>query len=143
MEPLFATIVRYRFSDQGTEGVLSVPGVGVSFFTLELPWRGNRRSVSCVPSGEYLCGIVQSPRFGRVYHIRDVPERSHVLLHSGNFAGDVSLGLRSHVEGCVLLGLKAGELHGQRAVLCSRMAVRRFMAATNGADVRLVISGGA
>lgn len=140
MDTISAQLLRQPSADEGTEGRLLVPGVGFACFTLELPWRDNAPCVSCIPCGEYPCVVAQSPRFGRVYHVRDVPGRTAILIHRGNLAGDVSQGLKSNVEGCILLGEKRGTLHGQRAVLVSRATVRRLMAATGGAPLHLTIS---
>jgi hypothetical protein len=126
MQPII-TLPRTNFTEAGTEGVFCAPGFAC--FSLELPWRNNLPNISCIPVGEYQCGIVNSPRFGRVFQVFDVPDRTHVLLHRGNFAGDTAQGLRSDVAGCVLLGRRLGFLHGQRAILTSRITVRRFMAA--------------
>lgn len=124
MKPI-VNIFRMQRSDMGTQGVLIID----SFFcyTLELPWRENKRSISCIPSGEYETVIKKSPKFGLVYHIIDVPERSNVLIHSGNFAGDTSKGYRSNVEGCILVGKNFGSMMGQWAVINSRITIRRFM----------------
>lgn len=135
-------LIRQRTSDQGTEGTLLIPSLGFSCFTLELPWRDNQPSISCIPPGQYECRLRASPRFGQTYHVRDVPGRSFILMHSGNYAGDVSQGYRSHVEGCILLGTKRGFLHGQRAVLCSKVAVLQFMAACAGRGLKLILEGG-
>lgn len=118
-------LFRYLTSDQGTEGVLTTEG----FFckTLELPWRNNKRNVSCIPDGEYKVAIRQSPRFGTVYHVKEVTGRTYILIHSGNFAGDKSKGYKTHVNGCILLGKKHGFLGEQRAVLNSRITIRKFM----------------
>jgi hypothetical protein len=68
-----------------------------------------------------------SNKYGRIYWVRKVPDRTYILIHSGNYAGDKTKGLKSHVMGCVLLGKKSGRLGGQVAVLNSRIAVRNFM----------------
>ncbi len=136
------TINRIRTSDHGTEGLLIVPLLGFTCRTLELPWRNNQRGRSCIPAGEYPCALVNSPKYKSIYHIKDVPSRSHILIHSGNFAGDVEKGFKTHVEGCILLGKKAGELSGQRAVLTSRPTVRRFMERLHGMPFTLTINGG-
>jgi len=128
-------------TDQGTEGELCVPELGVQCYTLELPWRDNAPNISCIPCGEYDCEIVNSPRFHRVYHVRDVPGRSHVLIHSGNFAGDTSKGLRSDVAGCILLGSRLGYLYDQRAILVSRTTVRRVMERLADVPLKLIIEG--
>jgi hypothetical protein len=68
--------------------------------TLELPWRNNQRSVSCIPEGEYLVttsGPVlkddpntevdesggRNPRPYSHYIIHNVPGRSGILIHKG------------------------------------------------------------
>lgn len=114
-------IMRLPSTKFGTFGRLG------DFFSLELPWKDNQPEISCIPEDTYLCGIVKSPRFGKVYQIFGVPNRGHVLIHSGNYAGDVSQGLKSHVKGCVVLGLNVGTLDRQPAVLMSKTALRRFM----------------
>lgn len=120
-----ANLFRLRRSDQGTEGIL----VSGSFEckTLELPWRENQKQISCIPPGIYNVDIRVSNKYGRVYWVREVPNRTYILIHSGNFAGDVSKGYKSHVMGCILLGKDIGFLGGQLAVLNSRITVRNFV----------------
>ena len=118
-------LFRLRRHDQGTEGRLVTDGFDC--YTLELPWRENQRNISCVPAGDYDCIIRQSPRFGLTYWVLKVPGRSYILIHSGNWAGDRALGFKTHVNGCILLGQKMGYLLEQRAVLNSRVTIRRFM----------------
>lgn len=120
-------LTRVATGEQGTFGVLRFDGRAVS--TGELPWRENRRNVSCIPGGKYLCRIIRSPRFGTVYHVKNVPGRSGVLIHSGNYAGDTSRGWRTHSHGCILPGLRRGRLGDQRAVLCSCPALGQLVAA--------------
>jgi hypothetical protein len=64
----------------------------------------------------------------------DVPGREGILIHQGNFCGDVRIGFKSNVLGCVLVGDRLGILSGQQAVLNSTATLRRFM--------ELIISGG-
>jgi hypothetical protein len=109
------------------------------FFTLELPWRDNQKNISCIPAGEYDVTIRISPRFGRVYWVLKVEGRTYILIHSGNWAGDVSKDLNTHTNGCILLGMKRGYLAGQRAVLMSRTAIRKFMDRLDGANFKLHI----
>lgn len=118
-------LCRLKRSDQGTEGLL-VSG-DFNCRTLELPWRNNQKQISCIPAGEYNVEIRLSNKYGRVYWVRHVPNRTYILIHSGNYAGDVSKGFKSHVMGCILLGKKNGFLGGQVAVLNSRIAVREFV----------------
>lgn len=123
---------RMTTGDSGTFGVIYWDGGAC--VTAELPWRDNRRKVSCIPAGKYNVAMRLSPKFGRVYEVTKVPGRSYVLFHSGNFSGDVSKGYASHVEGCILLGNKFGRLQNskgqlQDAVLASRYAVGRLVRA--------------
>ena len=71
--------------------------------------------------------------------MQDVPYRSFILIHSGKWAGDVDKGYRTHVNGCILLGLKRGLLDGQIAVLNSRLAVSRLIRGMNYSDFILNI----
>lgn len=129
---------RMAHSDQGTRGVLILPE-GVYCNTLELPWRDNRPKRSCIPCGEYDVAIRQSQRFGRIYEVKLVPGRSFILTHSGNLAGDVEKGLKSHVEGCILLGRYFGKIAGQTAILYSLPTVRAFMARLQEQPFRLLV----
>lgn len=135
-------IVRYFSSDQGSPGTIFGPGIGGDrgfYETLELPWRDNQRSISCIAAGDYVVKIRLSPKYGAIYWVTDVAGRSWILIHSGNYAGRVDLGFRSHVEGCILLGMNHGSIQGQRAVLNSRRAVRGFYEETGGEDLLLSI----
>lgn len=119
------TLCRLKRSDQGTRGMLIADGFACH--TLELPWRENARSISCIPAGEYPVEIRISPKYGEIYWVKDVPKRTYILIHSGNWAGDTSKGYKSHVNGCILLGKDRGILSNQWAVLNSRITVKRFM----------------
>jgi hypothetical protein len=130
-------LIREASTSHGTFGVLVGPGFWCQ--TIELPWRSNRQKVSCIPAGHYDVTMRKSPRFGYVYWVRNVPGRSWILFHAGNFAGDVAAGLRSHVEGCILLGLARGVLGGQLAVLNSRPAVRKLGQYVGGKPFRLEV----
>lgn len=130
---------RQQSSSQGTLGFIFSDNF--SCFTLELPWKQNQRKVSCIPNGRYTCVVRQSPKFGLVYHVQNVPGRSYILFHSGNWAGDKSKGYRSNVEGCILLGRYHGILRGQKAVLVSRPAVTDFMLSLHNKPFELIIEG--
>jgi len=114
-----------RRSNQGTLGMIYYDGF--KCYTLELPWKENARNVSCIPKGSYEVKMRLSPKYGQAYWVSDVPDRSFILIHSGNWAGDKSKGFKTHVNGCILLGQKRGLLLSQLAVLNSRITVKRFM----------------
>lgn len=133
-------LLRWKTSDQGTEGSLITEGFDCK--TLELPWRNNQKSISCIPPGIYNCQIRHSNKFGKTYWIKDVPNRSFILIHAGNYAGDASKGFKTDVEGCILLGKVHGYLSNQRAVLNSRITVRAFMKYMNDEEFMLNVIGG-
>jgi len=130
-------IIRLETSDEGTFGVLLYSTRFL--FTGELPWRDNRRGESCIPCGTYEVVMRTSPRFGRCYEVQDVPGRSHILLHNGNFCGDDTMGFDTHVDGCILLGLNRGKLNDQCAVFSSRRARHKFENEMGGAPLELEI----
>lgn len=137
-----AMIIRNPSTDEGTFGVLEFGGDKV--FTTELPWRENRQKVSCIPPGVYDCEIVKSPAFGRVYEVKKVPGRSHVLIHSANFAGDESLGYTTELQGCIAPSMRRGKMVNkagllQMAGLVSRPALNAFMKWAAGKPFKLEI----
>ena len=64
--------------------------------TLELPWKDNKKEISCIPAGTYQVRKHNSPTFGRCFKVHDVPGRSEILIHKGNFNRDT--------HGCILVG---------------------------------------
>lgn len=118
-------LYRLMRSNQGTVGILCYNDF--MCYTLELPWRYNRQNISCIPLGSYDVKIRLSPKYGQIYWVTNVSNRSFILIHSGNWAGDRKKGYKTHVNGCILLGKRRGLLQGQLAVLNSRITVKRFM----------------
>ena len=121
-----AVLVRQDESDEGTFGALKVYEGGAllyTCFTGELPNRGNRPNVSCIPTGRYGCQPWHSRKYPRNYNVMSVPDRSAILIHAGNFCGDRSLGYKTNVEGCILVGRALGTIQGQKAVLSSKLAM--------------------
>lgn len=124
------TLTRIESDDQGTRGVMvDEDGVRIGY-TMEPPERNNARNISCIPPGEYVCTWHRSPKYGEVYLVTGVEGRAHILTHPGNVGGDVSLGYRTHTNGCILIGSRLARIkiaeQWQRAVLASRVAVRLF-----------------
>ena len=125
-----AHLFRQTDSDEGTFGYMVCNG---SFWhSLELPNRDNKRSISCIPVGEYICKTRYSPGFKRItFHLQDVEGRTYILIHGANFAGDVEKGYQSHLNGCIALGKGRGKIKNkfgkyQKAILTSRTAIREF-----------------
>lgn len=73
-------------------------------FTLELPDLDNKSNVSCIPEGTYLASKHMSPTKGHCVSIKNVPMRSNILIHVGNFTSDI--------QGCILVGDSARDING-------------------------------
>lgn len=132
-------IFRNSSTDQGTFGRLVTPS-GDQFYTLELPWRGNKRGISCIPKGRYNAIWNFSKKFKRnMYLISNVYRRSGIRVHSANYAGDAKRGYRKQLYGCIALGKRVGVLDGQKALLVSRPTVRKFEKLMNYKDFILEI----
>lgn len=86
-----------------TQGEASVWADGYELFkfkSLELVWNDNKRAISCIPEGEYNVKRIISPTFGRCFNVQNVPGRSAILIHSGNYAA----GKKKDTRGCILVG---------------------------------------
>lgn len=137
-----AIIERLESSDEGTFGILKVEGDEYVdyFYAGELPERGNKANVSCIPKGKYIAIWTKSPRFQRfMYLMSKVENRSGIRIHAANFMGDDKKGFRKQLHGCIALGEKLGWLGGQKAILVSRPAVRRFEEIIGGEPFELEI----
>ena len=89
------TIIIDRFYQPDvTLGRLKISGF--QCFTLELPWLNNQQNISCIPEGKYNYIARNSPRNGLVLQLTDVPNRTAIQTHSGNFT--------RQVKGCILVG---------------------------------------
>lgn len=111
-------LVRVTEYNGATCGVLCVND-SPEFVTLEDAWRANEKNISCIPIGRYAVKLTNSPKFGRIWQVMDVPERDHILIHAGNTHKDT--------QGCILLGTQFGKLNGEAAILASKAAFNRFM----------------
>jgi hypothetical protein len=122
------TIERLETSTHGTFGRIHFPGG--SLFTGELPDHDNAPNVSRIPAGRYRVAWTFSPAFKRfMYLVLDVPRRSGIRIHSANLMGIPAPPLRRQLHGCISLGERLGMMDGQKAVLLSAPAVRRFESA--------------
>jgi hypothetical protein len=132
------TLVREQGTDQGTYGVLTLPD-GWQCQTIELPWRDNWRGLSRIPAGTYKAMAHVSPKFGMTYWVREVKGRSAILFHAGNLAGDRKKGFKTDSDGCILVGLRRGQLYRQNAVLASKAALKEMLARLNRQSVWLEV----
>ena len=64
----------------GTNGTLFIDGTFFCF-TIELPWRDNKRNISCIPEGTYEIETRFSKKFEHHLMVKDIRERSFILFH--------------------------------------------------------------
>ena len=92
-------IIRDTFTAKSIIGKLYCNGEFMAH-TLELPWKNNQKSVSCIPEGRYKCRVrLARESATRDYvHllVQDVKDRSYILFHYGNYPTDT--------RGCILTG---------------------------------------
>jgi len=76
-------------------------------YTVERPWLSNRKSISCIPPGEYKVEPYESPTFGDVFFLQNKAlgvslyedtQRTAILIHPANFP--------HQLEGCIAPGLE-------------------------------------
>ncbi len=125
-----ARIQRLPSTPEGTCGYLIVTiGEDMVFQcrTIELPWYDNQQNISCIAAGRYECYWRWSQKFNCYrYGLKNVPNRSGILIHPGNMAGDKAKGHRTNVKGCIALGSRMGVLWNQMAVMDSRTTCAAF-----------------
>lgn len=121
------TILLQRgYTDIATIGKMTFPS-GKVFDTIELPWKGNAKSVSCVPEGVYtlrkrVSGVVNRTSRGKYelgWEVTNVAGRTFIMIHIGNFT--------SNFEGCIGVGYGLGVVNNQWAILNSSKAFDDFM----------------
>lgn len=90
------------------------------FHTLELPYKGNQRQVSCVPVGSYKVRKRYSEKYQEHFHLTNVPGRDYILIHSGNY--------HTQILGCILVGTGLKDINhdGQKDVTESRAAMKQL-----------------
>lgn len=106
------TLKRIALRDDCTLGVL-LDGTEPFALTMELGWHDNKHDISCIPKGEYLVQRTVKIKHGLCFEILNVPNRSDILIHKGNFPTDS--------RGCIILGEQFGQMLNPKAdkvVLC-------------------------
>jgi hypothetical protein len=88
--------------------------------TFELPWKGNKRNISCIPKGIYDGKYFNSNTFGDAWRINNVYGRSNILIHIGNWLGDT--------KGCILIGMGFSGI----GVIDSKDAITRLKGLVDG-----------
>jgi hypothetical protein len=106
---LILTLTRTTLTPDYTLGEMSVDGAEACV-TLELPVKDGLPG-SAIPEGTYPVVLAPSPKFeasrdpwvqnyaGQMPHVIHIPNRTLIMIHWGNFAGDT--------DGCILVGQRA------------------------------------
>ena len=84
-------VLKRTYFPEGTQGVLEWNGTIVCY-TIELPWLGNQKRISCIPEGEYILQKRFSPKFKWHLHLMNVTGRDLILIHPANDAKKELLG---------------------------------------------------
>jgi len=74
-------------------GELTLNGKHIAY-TIELPWRDNKRRISCIPEGTYILRKRYSEKFKWHFVLLDVPNRRCILIHPANDA-------QKELQGCI------------------------------------------
>lgn len=116
---------RYDHDDKQTIGGLHLLDINDKIIRrwdcLELPFKDNQRRVSCIPTGIYKARKHKSPKFGQTLWLQDVPNRSEILIHSGNY--------HTQILGCILIGTDLSDINndGYLDVTNSKKAMRELL----------------
>jgi len=86
--------------------------------TIELPWKDNHRSTSCIPEGRYELQKRYSPKFKWHLIVKGVEGRSVILVHPANDA-------LKELRGCIA---PVSTLTAEGKGLLSKNALTRLMA---------------
>lgn len=112
-------IERYDNDERGCYGSLSVGNLDC--YTLELPWKDNTPNISCIPAGKYEAFIDHNVTIGgmEVIRLRDVPNRTGILIHVGNYTSDIA--------GCILVGNSQSTNSVKKMVTSSKFTMEKLL----------------
>lgn len=139
MNQITAFLNRYQQTDQETMGHITFyDDKGAELFrccTLELPWKANRRQISCIPLGNYsVRHCAPTTKFPyEHYLVLSVPDRDGIKFHRGCFTKDTL--------GCILVGMNVADLNkdGVADLASSKIALQRIVeiVGTKGFELRI------
>lgn len=113
-----------------TLGTLTIDGIKTDpIYTLENPKRATDKD-NRIPAGTYTCRPYSGTKYKDVYEVTNVPNRTAILLHHGNFERDTL--------GCILLGNRF-TLKPEPAVLESKRCFEHFRSLIGKQEFTLII----
>ena len=108
-------VLQRHYFSSGTNGTLSFNGKEICK-TIELPWKENRRRISCIPVGIYKVRKRFSSKFKWHLEVINVKNRELILFHPANDA-------LKELNGCIA---PVSELTGEGKGIRSRIAFERL-----------------
>ena len=126
-------LIRDTHSEISTIGELFINGERFCD-TLELPYRDNQRSISCIPTGQYKVRM-RYPRESATRDylhllVKDVPNRKFILIHRGNKP--------SHSKGCILVGMTSQHNFVGNSTLAMDLLLKEIIN-LGGENINLII----
>ncbi len=73
------------YHPHGTNGIITING-NIICYTIELPWKNNTPRISCIPEGSYELVKRFSKKFKHHLLLKEVEDRSLILIHPANNA---------------------------------------------------------
>ena len=126
-------ILRDTFTEESTIGELFLNGERFCD-TLELPYRDNQRSISCIPAGQYKVRLrtAKESATRNYLHllVEDVKDRKYILVHIGNFPKDT--------RGCILVGIGREQDRVKNSTLAMELLVKEVLN-LGGTNINLTI----
>lgn len=119
------TITRIAEKDANTLGIMVVTDsrnkILYNCITLELPYKDNKKKISCIPKGTYRAEVGNSETRGKVVYVKGVKNRQGILIHIGNYTKDT--------KGCILVGDKIGYSEGikQHYITQSKLTMEELL----------------
>ena len=126
-------IIREIFTEVSTIGKLSLNGEWLCD-TLELPYRNNQRSISCIPAGQYKVRLrtARESATRNYLHllVEDVKDRTYILFHRGNVSKDT--------RGCILVGIGVEQDLVKNSTLAMDLLMKELLN-LGGTNINLII----
>ena len=126
-------IIRDEFTDKSIIGKLFLNGEWLCD-TLELPYRDNQRSISCIPDGQYKVRLrtAKESATRNYLHllVEDVKDRKYILVHIGNFPKDT--------RGCILVGVGREQDRVKNSTLAMDLLMKEILN-LGGTNINLTI----
>tara|TARA_R100000656_G_scaffold92221_1_gene66907 strand:+ start:1001 stop:1444 length:444 start_codon:yes stop_codon:yes gene_type:complete len=134
-------IERDIYTEKSTSGKLYFNGEFLCY-TGEMSWLENKQSISCIPLGVYFCRIRKAEESAsRKYDhllVKDVPGRSYILVHIGNYLNSQDLS-SSDSRGCILPGMNRKKDFVGDSTTAQNLLMKRVHEIKEKEDEELVI----